>query len=83
MDIADDPIPIELFGRDVDRYGEPVALVVPRRTLSARILKDPGTDRDDQAAGFQCRNEVVWLDDAPFRMAPTQQLSAFKYFPSD
>ena len=37
---------------------------VPRGTLSAGLLEHPGADGDDQSARFECRDEVVGLDDA-------------------
>ena len=73
MDVGDDPVLFELSGRDVDRNRDAVPLTEPRCSLPARGLKHPPTDRDDQAARFECRDEFVGHDDAPLGMAPAQE----------
>ena len=46
---------------------------MPLRTLSAGLVQDPLADRDDQAAGFEGRDEVVGLHDPPLRVSPSQE----------
>ena len=61
MHVGDDLVPVELFGRDVDRDGDLVALTLPGRTLSAGFIEHPAAYRHDQAAGFERGDEVIGL----------------------
>ena len=71
--IGDDLVPIELFGRDVDRDGDVVALALPGRTLSAGFFEHPATNRHDETTGLEGRNEVVRQDHPPGRVTPAKK----------
>ena len=64
---------LQLSSRDVYRDVEPVAELVPPRTLATCLLEHPPTDVDDHAGVFEYGDEGVRLDDAPLRMTPAKQ----------
>ena len=59
VDVVDNSIPFQLYGRHVDGHGDPMALTLPCRSLLTRSFQHPLTNWNDKAARFERWDELV------------------------
>src|ERR1035437_2181490 len=71
--VLDEVVVLQLVHRDVHRDVEAVTAGVPQCALKARRAKCPATDRNDLTRRLEIVDEHVRVDDASFRVAPTQE----------
>ena len=63
----------QLHRRDVDRHGEPPALLPPEPCLPARLAQHPRPKWTDQAVGLGQRDELVWQHQPALGVVPADQ----------
>ena len=63
----------QLHRRDVDRHGEPPALLPPEPCLPARLAQHPRPEWTDQGVGLGQRDELVWQQQPALGVVPADQ----------
>ena len=73
LNVGEEPVAVELLGRDLDRHADPMPRHVPGRGAAAGLLQGEAADRHDQAGFLGQRDEVRRGEDALLGMAPADQ----------